>query len=82
MAKMSVSEARERLAEAVETSQTEADILERCRHPAVILVSPDHYELMMDALKEIQDIASYDESMSEEGPNIPWDLVKSDLGWN
>ena len=82
MAKMTVSEARERLAEVVETSQTEAVILERYGRPAAILVSPDRYELMMEALEEIQDIAAFDESMSEEGTNIPWTLVKSDLGWN
>lgn len=82
MAKMTVSEARERLSEVVATSQTEAVILERYGKPAAILVSPDRYEEMMEALEEAQDAAAFDEAMSDEGDNIPWEQVKADLGWS
>lgn len=82
MAKITVSEARERLSEVVETSQTEAVILERYGKPAAILVSPDRYEEMMEALEEAQDAAAFDEAMSDEGENIPWEQVKADLGWS
>ena len=33
------------------------------------------------SVEEVQDIAAFDEAMAEEGPNIPWEQVKADLGW-
>jgi antitoxin Phd len=82
MAKITVSEARERLSEFVEISKTEAVILERYGHPAAILISPDRYEQMMESLEEVQDATAFDEAMSDEGDNIPWEQVKADLGWS
>ncbi len=35
---------------------------------------------MLEALEDQEDIAAYDAAMNEEGPNIPWDEVKADLG--
>jgi len=35
----------------------------------------------MVALEDSEDIAAFDEAMAEEGDNIPWDIVKADLGW-
>jgi antitoxin Phd len=81
MAKMAVSEAREKLSEAVELSRSEAVFLERYGKPAAVLLSPDRYAELMDALEDAEDIAAFDEAMAEEGDNIPWDQVKSDLGW-
>jgi antitoxin Phd len=46
-----------------------------------VLVSPDRYAELMEALEDAEDIAAFDEAMAEEGGNIPWDQVKSDLGW-
>jgi PHD/YefM family antitoxin component YafN of YafNO toxin-antitoxin module len=43
MAKMAVSEARERLPEAMELARSEAVFLERYGKPAAVLVSPDRY---------------------------------------
>ena len=81
MAKMAVSEARERLAEVVETAQTEAVFLERYGRPAAVLISPKRYEELIAALEDAGDAQAFDAAMAEEGPNIPWDEVKSDLGW-
>jgi prevent-host-death family protein len=81
MATMAVSEARERLSEAVETSHTEAVFLERYGHPAAVLVSPERYEELMEALEEAEDVEAFDAAMVEEGANIPWEEVKADLGW-
>ena len=78
MATMAISEARERLAEAVETAHTEAVVLERYGQPAAVLVSPERYEELMEAL---EDVEAFDASMAEEGPSIPWEQVKADLGW-
>ena len=81
MASFSISEARGSLAEAVEISQTEAVFLERHGKKAAVMVSPERFERMMDALDEIEDELAFDAAMAEEGENIPWDEVKADLGW-
>lgn len=81
MASMSISAARESLPDAVELAQTEAVTLERYGRPAAVLVSPERYEKLMTALEEAEDAAAFDVAMDEEGPNIPWDQAKADLGW-
>lgn len=81
MATMNMSAARENLPAAVELSRIEAVILERYGHPAAVLVSPERYEELMAALEDAEDVAAFDAAMSEEGPNIPWEQVKADLGW-
>lgn len=81
MATMNISAARDNLPDAVETARTEAVILERYGHRAAVLVSPERYDELMEALEEAEDVAAFDAAMSEEGPNIPWDQVKADLGW-
>ena len=80
MATMAVSEAREKLSEAVETARSEAVFLERYGNPAAVLISPERYEELMDALEDAEDVAAFDEAMAEEGDNIPWEQVKADLG--
>ena len=46
-----------------------------------VLVSPERYEQLTDALEEAEDVAAFDAAMAEEGPSIPWEQVKADLGW-
>ncbi|MDA8035322.1 MAG: type II toxin-antitoxin system prevent-host-death family antitoxin [Actinomycetota bacterium] len=82
MARMAVSEARERLSEAVETAHTEAVVLERYGRPAAVLISPERYEELVAAAEDAEDVAAFDAAMAEEGPNIPWDEVKAELGWS
>ena len=82
MSRMKVSEAREKLAEAIDTAQSEAVVLERYGRPAAVLVSMERYEQLLDALEEAEDISAFDAAMAEEGDNIPWDKVKADLGWS
>lgn len=81
MATMAVSEAREKLSDAVETAHTEPVFLERYGRPAAVLVSPERYEELLEAFEEAQDVAAFDAAMAEEGANIPWEQVKADLGW-
>jgi antitoxin Phd len=81
MVKISVSKAREKLSEVVEMSQTEPVELEHYGRRAAILISPDRYDEMLEALEESQDVAAFDLALAESGDNIPWEQVKSDLGW-
>ena len=81
MTRMPVSEAREKLADAVETSRTEPVFLERYGQPAAVLISPERYEELVEALEDAEDVVAFDGAMAEEGANIPWEQVKTDLGW-
>jgi antitoxin Phd len=81
MATMNISAAREHLSEAVELAHSEAVFLERYGRRAAVLVSPERYDELMEALEEAEDVAAFDSAMAEEGPSIPWDQVKADLGW-
>jgi prevent-host-death family protein len=81
MATIPVSEARDKLSEAVETAQSEAVFLERYGQPAAVLVSPARYDELMEALEDLEDVAAFDSAMAEEGEDLPWDQVKADLGW-
>ncbi|MGC2169442.1 MAG: type II toxin-antitoxin system Phd/YefM family antitoxin [Acidimicrobiales bacterium] len=82
MSKISVSRARERLSEVVEMSQSEPVVLEHYGRPAAVVVSPDHYDELLEAFEESLDIMAFDAALSEEGENIPWEQVKFDLGWS
>ena len=82
MVKISVSKAREKLSEVVEMSRTEPVELEHYGRRAAILISPDQYDEMLAAREESQDVAAFDSAIAEPDANIPWEQVKSDLGWS
>ncbi len=81
MARINISAARESLPDAIELARTEAVVLVRYGRPAAVLVSPEQYEKLVAALEDAEDVAAFDAAMNEEGPNIPWEQVKADLGW-
>ena len=82
MNRISVSKAREKLSDVVEMSQSEPVVLELYGRRAAVVVSPEHYDEMLEAFEESQDDAAYDAALAEEGANIPWEQVKIDLGWS
>jgi len=81
MASMNISTARDSLPAAVELAQSETVFLERYGRPAAVLLSPERYEQLMEASEDAADIAAFDAAMDEEGPDIPWEQAKADLGW-
>jgi PHD/YefM family antitoxin component YafN of YafNO toxin-antitoxin module len=81
MATMNMSNARDNLSDAVDQAGTEAVVLERYGRPAGVLVSPERYEQLLAAEEDADDVAAFDAAMNEEGPSIPWEQVKADLGW-
>jgi antitoxin Phd len=81
MAIIPVSEARDRLQDVVQMAQLEAVILQRYGRTAAVLISSERYEQLLEAEDEVEDIAAFDAALAEEGPNIPWEQVKADLGW-
>lgn len=81
MSTISISEARQHLASAVETAMTEAVFLERYGKRAAVIISVERYEELMDAFEELEDMAAYDAAKAEPGGNIPWEQLKAELGW-
>jgi len=81
MIMMTVSEAREKLANAVETAHTEPVFLERYGQLAAVLLSPERYMELLESLEDAEDAEAFDEAMAENAENIPWEQVKVDLGW-
>ena len=81
MATMKISAARDNLPDAVELARTEAVFLERYGRQAAVLLSPERYEQLLEALEDAEDVSAFDTAMAEEGSNIPWEQAKADLGW-
>ena len=81
MSTINVTDARGRLPEVIETARDEAVFLERRGKLEAVIVSPEQYERMIEALEEVQDIEAFDAAMADEAPNVPWAQVKADLGW-
>ena len=67
MVKISVSKARERLAEVVEMSHSEPVELEHYGRRAAVMVSPEHYDQMLEALEESDD---------EDSGNSPLSIIE------
>ncbi len=81
MATLTASEARKQFAAVMETAGREAVVVERRGQAQVVVISAAEYERLKSAAEEIEDLAAFDAAMAEEGPNIPWEQVKADLGW-
>jgi prevent-host-death family protein len=76
-----VSDARARLPEVIEQARDEAVHLTRHGKTRAVIVSPEHYARLIDALDEHDDLVAFDAAIDEEGDSIPWEQVKADLGW-
>lgn len=81
MSTISASDARKSFAAVIETAQHEAVLVERRGEVQAVVLSPAEYDRLMDAAEESEDVRAFDSAMAEEGPNIPWEQVKNDLGW-
>ena len=80
MSTVSVADARKHFSDVIDRAQIEAVFIERRGRGAAVVVSPERYEQLLEALEDAEDVAAFDEAMAEEGPNIPWAQVKADLG--
>ncbi|KQQ06015.1 MULTISPECIES: type II toxin-antitoxin system Phd/YefM family antitoxin [unclassified Rathayibacter] len=81
MTSVTVTEARANFSELIERSHSEAVFVERHGRAEAVVVSPEQYERMMDALEDAEDARAFDAALAEEGENIPWAQAKADLGW-
>jgi prevent-host-death family protein len=83
MADMTVSEARDHFSEVVERARSEPVYLARHGRRAVVVVSAERYDALVEGQEDAEDIAAADAAIAEvEGgaDTIPWEQVKADLG--
>jgi prevent-host-death family protein len=81
MTEMAVSEARDRLADLIDTTRRSGEpvyVTRRGRRVAVIL-DPDAYERLLEDAEDTLDRAEL-RAAREEADYVPWDEVKADLG--
>ena len=78
----SVSEAREHFSEAIARSAVEAVFIQKHGQDAAVLISPERYEQLMDALEEIEDIQAIEEAKRESGPLKTAAQVFAELGYS
>lgn len=81
MSILSVADARKNFSDVIDRAQREAVFIARRGQRAAVVVSPEQYDRMLEALEDAEDVAAFDEAIAEEGSNIPWAQVKADLGW-
>jgi PHD/YefM family antitoxin component YafN of YafNO toxin-antitoxin module len=81
MASMTVSEFRQNLASAVETSLAEAVFVQRHGTTIGVFLRPEVYEELQEAWEELEDLRAYRAAKADDDPAIPWEQVKAELGW-
>lgn len=81
MFSIAASEARNGFAAVIAQAQHEAVFIERRGETQAVVISTREYDRLLEASDEVEDVAAFDAALAEEGPNIPWDQVKADLGW-
>jgi antitoxin Phd len=81
MSNVSVADALNHLSDVIARFKEEAVCIERRGQRAAVVISPEQYGRMLEALEDAEDAVAFDEAMAEEGPSIPWAQVKADLDW-
>ena len=80
MSDMTATDAREHFAEALAASSREPVFITRHGKRVAALVTAEFYERAIEALEDAEDAAAARAALDEDGPSIPWEVVKTDLG--
>lgn len=80
MSDMTATDAREHFSEALAASRREPVFITRHGKRVAALVTAEFYDRAIEALEDAEDIASARAALDEDGPSIPWEVVKADLG--
>ena len=77
---MSATDARERFSDALSTAAREPVFITRHGKRVAALVTADFYERAAEALEDAADVAAAQAALDEDGDNVPWEVVKAELG--
>jgi prevent-host-death family protein len=80
---LSVTDARERFSEVVETAEREPVFLTKHGRRQAVVLSAAQYGRMLELVEDAEDLAAADDAMAAVlagEPTIPWEDVKRDLG--
>jgi prevent-host-death family protein len=80
MPNLSISDARADLASVVTRAKKGPVTISRHGKPIAVLINPSLFEKFVESIEELEDIAAFDEAMSDKDPTVPWEQVKKDLG--
>jgi PHD/YefM family antitoxin component YafN of YafNO toxin-antitoxin module len=47
-----------------------------------VIISPELFEMLVDAQEQLEDITAVDEASKDKSPGIPWEQIKKNLGLN
>ena len=47
-----------------------------------VVISPELFEMLVDAQEQLEDITAVDEASKDKRPGIPWEQIKKNLGLN
>lgn len=75
MATMTFSAVRENVRDAVKLARTEAVVVEDPDRRVAVLISPERYDQLMEALEDAEDAAAIRADESEGGSNVRWEDV-------
>jgi len=80
MSELAVSEARERLADAIDRARTgEPVYVTRRGRRVAVIVDADAYDALVEAAEDVVDRAELRAARAEDD-YVPWDEVKAELG--
>jgi antitoxin Phd len=82
MSDVTVSEARERLADVIDEARRQHEPVYLYRHGKRLaaVIDAEDLDRLMELAEDAIDIAEARSAVEEEGEPIPWDEVKADLG--
>ena len=81
MITLASSDVRKNFADVVRQAQSAPVTIEKRGQREAVMIAPELFDSLVEAAEELEDVVAFDEAMAEEGENIPWDEVKSELGW-
>jgi prevent-host-death family protein len=80
MSELSVTDARAELPAAIKKSQKSPVHILKHGEPVAVLISPNLYQEMLEAMEELEDIEAFDQAVLSNEKLVPWESVKKELG--
>jgi PHD/YefM family antitoxin component YafN of YafNO toxin-antitoxin module len=77
-----MKEAGKQLDSILEQVKTNPTWITRKGVDVAVIISPELFEMLVDAQEQLEDITAVDEASKDKRPGIPWEQIKKNLGLN